>query len=118
MHTNPQQSFLADRLGRRATRHACLLAASVFLSPAVIRADDGNRLVFEAEEVSSPSSAWVRDKHGPDRWNLWSTDKDAGGNERGAGTRCVGGRPDGGGEKGRRLSSDSPRGGHDCPKNA
>jgi hypothetical protein len=54
-----------------------LLAASVLLSPAVIRADDGNRLVFEAEEVSSPSSAWVRDKHGPDRWNLWSTDKDA-----------------------------------------
>jgi rhamnogalacturonan endolyase len=77
MHTNPQQSFLADRFARRAKLPSCLLAAAVFLSPAVIGADDGDRLVFEAEEVSSPASAWVRDKHGPDRWNLWSTDKDA-----------------------------------------
>ena len=34
-------------------------------------------LRFEAEDVSEPSSAWSVNKYSDDKWNLWSTDKDA-----------------------------------------
>ncbi|MCX7817769.1 MAG: hypothetical protein N2652_00905 [Kiritimatiellae bacterium] len=34
-------------------------------------------LVFEAETVSSPTTAWTTNRSRPDRWNLWSTDSDA-----------------------------------------
>lgn len=32
---------------------------------------------FEAEDVSGPADAWNVNKTTPDKWNLWSTDKDA-----------------------------------------
>ncbi len=35
------------------------------------------QLRFEAETVSGPESAWVKETSAPDRWTLWSTDKDA-----------------------------------------
>lgn len=35
------------------------------------------QLRFEAEAVSSPAEAWLKDKTAPNRWTLWSTDKDA-----------------------------------------
>jgi rhamnogalacturonan endolyase len=34
-------------------------------------------LKFEAEDVSSPSDAWLNDVEPKDHWNLWSKDKDA-----------------------------------------
>jgi rhamnogalacturonan endolyase len=77
MRTNHEKPPLADSHALRSRLPSGLLAAAVFLSPAGIRANEENRRVFEAEDVSSPSSAWVRDKHGPDHWNLWSKDKDA-----------------------------------------
>jgi rhamnogalacturonan endolyase len=35
------------------------------------------QLRFEAEEYSTPRDAWLKDKASPDRWMLWSTDRDA-----------------------------------------
>jgi len=35
------------------------------------------QLRFEAETVSGPETAWVKETSAPDRWTLWSTDKDA-----------------------------------------
>lgn len=35
------------------------------------------QLVFEAEHVATPPTAWKKDAEGPNQWNLWSTDKDA-----------------------------------------
>ncbi|NOY81334.1 MAG: hypothetical protein GXP31_10060 [Kiritimatiellaeota bacterium] len=35
------------------------------------------QLRFEAEDYSTPKDAWVRDRFAPDKWNLWSTDRDA-----------------------------------------
>ncbi len=40
-------------------------------------AADSRVLVFEAEAVSGPASAWQVNKTSKDRWNLWSTDADA-----------------------------------------
>lgn len=38
----------------------------------------GQRSVrFEAENVTSPKTAWAVNKFSADKWNLWSTDKDA-----------------------------------------
>ncbi len=34
-------------------------------------------LVFEAEEVSTPTDAWVTDQMVPNKWNLWTKDSDA-----------------------------------------
>lgn len=34
-------------------------------------------LRFEAEDISEPAEAWVKDRETPDHWNLWSTDRDA-----------------------------------------
>ena len=34
-------------------------------------------LRFEAETVTSPQNAWQADRASKDKWNLWSTDKDA-----------------------------------------
>ncbi len=34
-------------------------------------------LVFETEDWTTPKDAWEKDKSSPDKWNLWSTDKDA-----------------------------------------
>lgn len=34
-------------------------------------------LVFEAEDVAGPATAWKPDADSPDHWNLWGTDKDA-----------------------------------------
>ncbi|HEX2999206.1 MAG TPA: hypothetical protein VHR86_03095 [Armatimonadota bacterium] len=34
-------------------------------------------MVFEAEECSTPATAWGNDITPKDRWNLWSQDKDA-----------------------------------------
>ena len=35
------------------------------------------QLRFEAEDYSTPRDAWLKDKASPDRWMLWSTDRDA-----------------------------------------
>ncbi|MDZ7618693.1 MAG: hypothetical protein U1E05_16945, partial [Patescibacteria group bacterium] len=35
------------------------------------------QLRFEAEDYSTPTDAWLKDKDSPDRWTLWSTDQDA-----------------------------------------
>ena len=43
-----------------------------FASPAL-----SQELRFEAENCSEPASAWLKDRHADDHWNLWSTDKDA-----------------------------------------
>ena len=51
-----------------------LTAATLTLSAAT--AADG-QLRFEAEDFSSPTGAWLKDKTAPDRWMLWSTDQDA-----------------------------------------
>ena len=48
-------------------------AALAAMAPAA----DLKTLVFEAEMVSGPASAWQRNKMSKDRWNLWSTDADA-----------------------------------------
>ena len=32
---------------------------------------------FEAEDVTGPADAWQADRYSDDKWNLWSTDKDA-----------------------------------------
>ena len=32
---------------------------------------------FEAEDVTGPADAWQTDRYSDDKWNLWSTDKDA-----------------------------------------
>ncbi len=34
-------------------------------------------LRFEAEEVTGPAAAWQVDRYSDDKWNLWSTDKEA-----------------------------------------
>lgn len=34
-------------------------------------------LIYEAEDYTTPKSAWKADKTSPDHWNLWSTDSDA-----------------------------------------
>ncbi len=34
-------------------------------------------LVWEAEQVSYPPSAWLTNEHRPDRWTLWTQDRDA-----------------------------------------
>ena len=31
----------------------------------------------EAEDVTGPADAWQADRYSDDKWNLWSTDKDA-----------------------------------------
>ena len=38
---------------------------------------DAKPLVYEAEDYSTPKDAWQANKSAPNRWNLWSTDKDA-----------------------------------------
>ena len=35
------------------------------------------RLVFDAEKYSSPADAWLVDQDTQDKWNLWTTEKDA-----------------------------------------
>ncbi len=35
------------------------------------------QLQFEPEDYSTPADAWLKDGSAPDRWTLWSTDKDA-----------------------------------------
>jgi hypothetical protein len=52
---------------------ALAFAAVVSFSAAA----DRPSLVFEAETVSGPASAWQVNKDSKDRWNLWSKDVDA-----------------------------------------
>ena len=42
-----------------------------------LSAADNRTLIFEAEVVSGPASAWLVNKTSPDHWNLWSNDVDA-----------------------------------------
>ncbi len=58
-------------------RRAALAAALAFLPAAAHAADAPKPLVFEAEAVSGPATAWEQDRHSDTKWNLWSTDKDA-----------------------------------------
>lgn len=43
----------------------------------LVSAADRKILVFEAEAVSGPASAWLVNKTTKDHWNLWSTDAEA-----------------------------------------
>ncbi len=52
-----------------------VLAVAAFAS--FVSAADRKTLVFEAETVSGPASAWLVNKPTKDHWNLWSTDADA-----------------------------------------
>jgi rhamnogalacturonan endolyase len=67
----PVRSRLAGRCWRQLGLAALLGVLAALTLPAHAQ------LRFEAEEVSEPDDAWIRDKESPDRWNLWSTDKDA-----------------------------------------
>ncbi len=54
---------------------AWILAGGVF---ALAEAPNASaQLRFEAEDYSTPADAWLKDKDSPDRWTLWSTDRDA-----------------------------------------
>jgi len=45
---------------------------------ATVTAEDvPKKLVFEAEAYTTPSDAWQENKFSENKWNLWSTDKDA-----------------------------------------
>jgi hypothetical protein len=52
-----------------------LLVPALCLTPQIASAQQP--LVFEAEAVSSPQDAWLKDSLTEGKWNLWSTDKDA-----------------------------------------
>lgn len=52
-----------------------IAVAAIALCCAPLWAQD--TLKFEAEDVSSPSEAWLKDVEPKDHWNLWSKDKDA-----------------------------------------
>ncbi|MBM3859341.1 MAG: hypothetical protein FJ395_06790 [Verrucomicrobia bacterium] len=49
----------------------------LLLTAAVVTTAAHGQLRFEAEDYSSPRDAWLKDKTAPNRWMLWSTDKDA-----------------------------------------
>ena len=49
-----------------------LLLAAVGQMP-----DSFEPLVYEAEDYTTPKNAWQENRTSEDRWNLWSTDKDA-----------------------------------------
>ncbi len=46
----------------------CLLVGATFGQQA---------LRFEAEDITEPKDAWLVDRSSDNKWNLWSTDKDA-----------------------------------------
>lgn len=71
-HRNEWQSSNQIWLGR----YRGCLAGWLLLSSAVV-GTAATSLVYEAESVSGPPSAWVTNQHHPNRWNLWSTDRDA-----------------------------------------
>lgn len=52
-----------------------LVLAGVLLAAG--RARCQQTLTFEAEDVSSPDTAWLKDAEPTDHWNLWSKDVDA-----------------------------------------
>lgn len=54
-------------LGRRLLAAACVAGAL----------QGRAQLRYEAEAVSGPAEAWLKDKQAPNRWTLWSTDQDA-----------------------------------------
>ncbi len=54
-----------------------LPVAAFTVLASLLGAADSGTLIFEAETVSGPASAWLVNKTSPDHWNLWSTDKDA-----------------------------------------
>lgn len=51
------------------------IAAMTFVCLAAVAAPEPLR--FESDEWTAPASAWIKDKHTEDHWNLWSTDRDA-----------------------------------------
>lgn len=52
-----------------------LLGLTLMLLVAPVLAQEP--LVIEAEDCTTPQSAWVKDQQAPDKWTLWSTDDDA-----------------------------------------
>lgn len=57
--------------------HGRLLVVMAVLCSALPAADERRTLVFEAEAVSGPTDAWLKDRTSRDHWNLWSRDVDA-----------------------------------------
>ncbi len=59
-------------------RHSAIsLFAAVLTAVSVCGPRSWAQLRFEAEDYSTPKDAWVRDRFAADKWNLWSTDRDA-----------------------------------------
>ncbi len=56
-----------------------LSVALALTSPVALAEQEDQRdtMVFEAEAVTTPSGAWLKNRFTEDKWNLWSTDKDA-----------------------------------------
>ncbi len=58
-------------------RFGLLFVVTLLLAPAPFAcAAEPKRLVFEAEDYSTPKDAWATNQFTKDKWNLWSTDKD------------------------------------------
>ncbi|NOZ20732.1 MAG: hypothetical protein GXP25_06540 [Planctomycetes bacterium] len=68
---------------KRITALGCALCLTVFLliplgrAAALAAGDPEGTLRFEVENWTTPKGAWQKDKASKDKWNLWSTDKDA-----------------------------------------
>ena len=54
-----------------------LICLAFALSVLTVQAVATEPIRFEAEDVTSPADAWQINRSSPEKWNLWSTDKDA-----------------------------------------
>jgi rhamnogalacturonan endolyase len=55
----------------------CTVLPVFYLSGLAAAAPAQHSIRFEAEDVTGPADAWQADRYSDDKWNLWSTDKDA-----------------------------------------
>ncbi len=59
-------------------KRSVALAAGMLWAAAAVHAQEERKvLVFETETCTTPADAWQKDRFSENRWNLWSTDKDA-----------------------------------------
>ncbi|MBC7288355.1 MAG: hypothetical protein H5T86_09985, partial [Armatimonadetes bacterium] len=79
LHQNATRPAAGDKKATKKScgevRAMCIAAALVGLFSFLLPAQDV--LVYEAEQVASPNTAWGEDITPVDKWNLWSKDKDA-----------------------------------------
>ena len=55
----------------------CILLIGGLAATAAAAAAAAEQLRFEAEDYTTPKDAWIENKDTPNKWNLWSTDRDA-----------------------------------------